>query len=463
MTSLGCELRIQAIPNHLHTNIANQTYLEITLVITEDASGTTNESAKRCCGGYARGYVSSNDTAPQVRTAVDLWNHRDDIDSPDLLDTAHIDRSDCLHAHPLFLPRPGRYTAAWYLLYVGSQGMFDHFHGGVVQPVLSFTRFRVPRALFRPPSSAPWPLHALPLHALPPPSSPPGYWRGDEWIDPAAADGGGPAAAAADAVLLAGVGRLLLIGSSRPRTLFYDLVALAGGGGGAPRRAHEDLAHGRLAFHWDDCEPDLGRKPYGPLDPAAAAAIPTVLRWLDSEGACAPRAAAARPPDAVVYTPGACWAARALAPGALAAAAAAAAALLRALAGRCAARGHAVIVATEMALHPPRAWLMRRAGGLSLSTESFNPQRLLAVSRRAAAAAAEAGVPAVDLHPLSAAFHPNTGAEPYAHYYAAPPAADAEHFAGNAASLAAARAVLRAAAAAAAAAVAAGDVGVAMG
>jgi hypothetical protein len=457
MTSLGCELRVHAIPKRLHTTPGNQTHLEIALIVTEDAAGTTNESAKRCCGGYARGYVSSNDTAPQLRTAVDLWNHRDDIDSPDLLDAARVDRSACRHAHPLFLPRPGRYTAAWYLLYVGFQGMFDHLHDRVVQPVLSHTHFHAPPALFRHPAT---PRAPRPAPASPPPPSPPGHWSDEEWVDPSPPP-------VSDAALLAGLGRVLLIGSSRPRTLFYDLAAMedgggGGGGGGAPRRAHEDLAAGRFAFRWDDCEADLGGAPFGPLDPAAAASAAAAERWLDAEGACLPRGGGGGgggvqpPPDAVVYTPGACWSARALAPGAAAAAGAAAGAVLRALAARCAARGHAVLVATEMAAHPPHAWAMRRAGGISLCAGSFNPQRLLAVSRRAAAAAAAAGLPVVDLHPLSAAYHPNTGAEPFAHYYAAPPAPP---HAGNAASRAAARAVLRAAARAVAAAAAAGSGG----
>jgi hypothetical protein len=134
MTSLGCELRIEAIPRRLHATPGDpfhHAHLEVALVVTEDAGGATNESARRCCGGYARGYVSSDDAAPHLRTAVDLWNHRDDIDSPDSLDAAAVDRSACRHTHPLFLPRPGRYTAAWYLLYVGFQvfftaSTFDH-------------------------------------------------------------------------------------------------------------------------------------------------------------------------------------------------------------------------------------------------------------------------------------------------------------------------------------------------
>jgi hypothetical protein len=140
MQSLGCDMQVQAWPMSLLRLHPDETYLEIELRFEEDPGGLDEAVIKRCCGGYARGYISQGGDA--YRSAVDIGGEHADIDSLDALDAALLNRSACCHRRSLWLPRPGPYRIDWHYLYVGFQGMFDH-HDRVVQTMFDHFHFHV--------------------------------------------------------------------------------------------------------------------------------------------------------------------------------------------------------------------------------------------------------------------------------------------------------------------------------
>jgi hypothetical protein len=217
------------------------------------------------------------------------------------------------------------------------------------------------------------------------------------------------------------VGRILLVGTSRMRAVFYELAALLGLAPlveGMWTKANHDLeAGGRVFFHWDRCDFDAGvwlarfQEEYGPW---CAAAEP----W--------------QPADVVLLSRGMCytffnpWGDRAE----LRAELGEERRRLDALAPRCR-PPHRLALAREAGIHAERGKRDEFRG-----RSAFNAARLALVNHEMLALYRAHGLPDLDLFDPTASFFPNHGSEPYAHYYTA------EGLRGNAASRAAALLVL---------------------
>ena len=238
--------------------------------------------------------------------------------------------------------------------------------------------------------------------------------------------------------LLERTGPVVVIGTSRPRTVFFDLVSLVSNT--TAFKAHEDLHAGRWHFLWNPCEADFaGAMPYAPppLGVLRESALAMKLRLgqgLDAADACPAAATSARARGYIFVTIGCCEAVRSVGPDGLEKAVRYARSMLLWLSARCAPSGAEVVLLPEMAVH--------KHCRLEALT-AFNANRISRFNERLAVEAQRIpGIHFLDIYATSLSFEPSPDHTPVGdgtHYYSPDPA---RPFTGNAASILMARTLL---------------------
>ena len=204
-------------------------------------------------------------------------------------------------------------------------------------------------------------------------------------------------------------GGLMVVGTSRPRTVFYDIVEMLGVEVKDAHKAHNDLSfqlgpnadgpHIVYAFH--DVAEDMVPISFGRLDGPPTCTVQHLDSVLAEFGFCAPTSK----PSAIVFTTGAGIISRALPPDELTRAAEYTHQELLHLLARCRGSPTRLIIAGEMALHNHE---------FEPGSNSFRDNRNVAFNALVQDVASDLGLPFIDTHRTSLSAR-HTG--DVAHYY----------------------------------------------
>lgn len=200
-----------------------------------------------------------------------------------------------------------------------------------------------------------------------------------------------------------GVGQIAIIGTSRPRTFFYDMLRLMKYRFDDPKDKHGDMSVRSATgpdvnFMWGDCMNDLKPGPlYGTLE-SSDAYEKHFSSWVTEHKVCESK------PSVVVFSIGMCEIDR----SPFDTAERYVRNVLRRVAQTCR-RPHRIIVASEMAVHQEYKG--------PLTENGMSNERIVLINGILQREAQRLGLEFLDLYNITSSYFPNDSREPLAHYF----------------------------------------------
>ena len=381
-----------------------------------------------CDGSYGQLYIRKG---REYLSHIDFWRGRDDIHDPDsvrLQLRPGADPHRRQQSTDLLLPSAGNWTWELHYDYRAYVGMFDRGAAWRMQTanglrILSLSptkdNFEGNNVTF----SANVPEFCLKskhceeaLMKLKTPcqctedTSPmlPGYWHIDQdrWVPAYYQMPVFDAAATVD--VLRCPSNVIVLGTSRQRTVFYDVVGLAGGDTSNAGKEQRSLSEPPVHYVYSHCGSDItpctnctddedqldkDRSKFGTLDSNATKTINVTLKEFKDKAFCAKRLDGRK--DFVFWTAGTCEVSHTKPPNGFTSGVRYAEAYLRALQQKCA--EHHLVVVLELGLHD--RWQS------STVCNSFKNNRMLAFNKNMIQIAKSLSIPVVDAYSPTQAYH----------------------------------------------------------
>jgi len=202
---------------------------------------------------------------------------------------------------------------------------------------------------------------------------------------------------------------VVLLGTSRTRTVFYDLVGLAGGDTSKAKKIHRSLSAPPVHYVYSHCAKDItpcgvdkchdddpgdkNRTKFGRLDANATNAINVTISEFNEKMFCTSRLDGRK--DFVFWSSGTCEVSWTKPPAGFSSGVQYAEAHLKALKRRCA--HHHLVVVLELGVHD--RWQSPQV------VNSFKNNRILAFNKRIIKVAAQLDIPVIDAYTPSQAYH----------------------------------------------------------
>jgi len=379
-----------------------------------------------CDGSYGQLYIRKG---REYLTHVDFWGGRDDIHDPEAVRLRLTEGGDPQSREQstfLLLPSSGNWTWELHYDYRAYVGMFDRgaawrmktndghrtlslnltndgLEGNNVSfsanvPAFCFKSKHCEEALMK--LTTPCQCKEDPML--------PGYWQIDQdrWI---------PAYhpmpvfdVAATLRILSCPSNVIVIGTSRQRTVFYDVVGIAGGDTTKAGKEHRNLSDPPVHYVYSHCgsditpcknctddedESDTNRTIFGTLDGNATNTINVTLTEFENKAFCASRLDGRK--DFVFWTAGTCEVSHTKPPEGFSSGVRYAEAYLRALWKKCA--EHHLVVVLELGIHdrwqPPTV------------CNSFKNNRMLVFNKKMIEIAYNLSIPVIDAYTPTQAYH----------------------------------------------------------